>query len=202
MQTWNLLKRNRTRTGERGMIPVPLPALGVYEAADGFVYLGILAPAGADLPVLVAWMAERGMAEDLGDEPYASAVGQLNMGFLTQVMANPANAAGLFAHLSHIHDVIGRFIASMPAVEAYEEGQRRNLLFGLVSTPEDLARNAQLRARDWFVPLEPDGAGTRIEFPGPPYRLGVTPASLGVPPRLGQHTAEVLRELTTGAQVS
>jgi benzylsuccinate CoA-transferase BbsE subunit len=192
MQTWDFLKRNRTRTGERGMIPVALPGLGVYEAKDGFVYLGVLAPAGAELIDLVRWMGEEGLAEDLLDEPFISTVAQLNMGFLTQVMSDPAKVGELIGQLGHIHEVIGRFIASKTAVEAYEAGQRRNLLFGIVSTPEDLARNTQLRARDWFEALEPPGAGEPIEFPGPPYRLTETPAVLTRPPALGEHNIEVL----------
>jgi crotonobetainyl-CoA:carnitine CoA-transferase CaiB-like acyl-CoA transferase len=192
MQTWDFLKRNRTRTGERGMIPVALPGLGVYEAKDGFVYLGVLAPAGAELVDMVRWMGEEGMAEDLLEEPYATTITQLNMGFLTQVMGDPAKITGIFGQLGHIHEVIGRFIASRTAVDAYEGGQRRNLLFGIISTPEDLAQNAQLRARDWFQKLQPRGAGGPVEFPGPPYRLTATPAVLGPPPGLGEHTAEVL----------
>jgi benzylsuccinate CoA-transferase BbsE subunit len=195
MQTWDFQKRNRTRTGERGMLPISLPALGVYEARDGFVYCMVLAPAGADLPDLVAWMAEEGKAEDLRDEPYVSLVAQLNMGYLTQVMTDPSQAAAVAGQLLHIHEVIGRFIASKRAVEVYEEGQDRSLLFGLVSTPEDLAHNTQLRARDWFRKVTPSAAGEEVEFPGLPYRLSETPGRLGPPPKLDEHRTAILAEL-------
>ncbi|MCA9822424.1 MAG: CoA transferase, partial [Dehalococcoidia bacterium] len=197
MQTWDFQKRNRTRTGERGMLPISLPALGVYEALDGYVYVMVLAPAGADLPELVAWMAEEDKAEDLGEEPYASLIGTLNMAYLTQVMTDPSKAAAVAGQLQHIHEVIGRFIASKPARDVYEQGQQRSLLFGLVSTPEDLANNTQLRARNWFQEVEPAAAGEAVEFPGLPYRLSETPGRLGPPPKLDEHRDSILAELDT-----
>ena len=195
MQTWDLQKRNRVRTGEKGMIPVELPGLGVYRAKDGWVQLMVLAPAGKDFPDFVDWMRERGMAGDLDEEPYASLCRQLSMAFLTQVMGNPESAAELIPQLAHINELVKAFVASLGAVEAYEEGQRRQLLIGLVSTPKDLAENRQLRARNWYRPLQFDWLNATIEFPGPPYRLSETPAALGRPPRLGEHTDEILSPL-------
>src|SRR4029078_8223119 len=55
MQTWDLQKRNRVRTGERGAIPVQLPGLGVYPCSEGDVMCFVLAPAGAEFHDLVDW---------------------------------------------------------------------------------------------------------------------------------------------------
>ncbi len=194
MQTWDFQKRNRTRTGELGMLPIPLPATGVAKCKDGYVSLYILAPAGKDLPALVDWMREKGMQGPLDAEPYRTIVSQLNMAWLTQLMSNPAAAGEVLQHLPVITKTILEFFATMSAREAYEEGQRRQLLIGIVSTPKDIAENAQLRARDWFVRIESPLGGT-IEFPGPPYRLSETPAVISRPPRLGEHTDEILASL-------
>jgi len=194
MQTWDFQKRNRTRTGELGMLPIPLPATGVAKCKDGYVSLYILAPAGKDLPALVDWMREKGMQGPLDDEPYRTIVNQLNMAWLTQLMSNPAAAGEILQHLPVITKTILEFFATMSAREAYEEGQRRQLLIGIVSTPKDIAENAQLRARDWFVRIESPIGGT-VEFPGPPYRLSETPAVISRPPRLGEHTDEILASL-------
>jgi benzylsuccinate CoA-transferase BbsE subunit len=196
MQTWDLQKRNRVRTGERGMIPVALPAVGVYPTTDGHVSLFVLAPGGAEFPALVDWMREKGMASDLDEEPYASLVSTLNMATITQYMMNPDSAQEVIPQLAHINEVVKAFIATMTAVEAYEEGQGRNLLVGIVSTPETLATNSQLRARDWYVNVDFDYLQTSMEFPGPPYRLSETPAVITRPPRLGEHTDEVLASLS------
>lgn len=199
MQTWDFQKRNKTRTGQMGSLPIRLPAFGAYEAADGWVYLYILAPAGADLPVMVDWMRERGMAEDLDDEPYRSLIAGLSMRTLTALVAAGAeDIAARMANLLHINDVLARFIRSLPARYVYEEGQRRSLLIGLTSTPQDLGENVQLRARQWFITLESGSAGP-IEFPGPPYRLSETPALISSPPRLGEHTAAVFAAVPGGA---
>ena len=194
MQTWDFQKRNRTRTGELGMLPIPLPATGVAKCKDGYVSLYILAPAGKDLPALVDWMREKGMQGPLDDEPYRTIVNQLNMAWLTQLMSNPAAAGEILQHLPVITKTILEFFATMSPREAYEEGQRRQLLIGIVSTPKDIAENAQLRARDWFVRIESPVGGT-VEFPGPPYRLSETPAVISRPPRLGEHTDEILASL-------
>ncbi len=194
MQTWDFQKRNRVRTGELGMLPIPLPATGVAKCTDGYVSLYILAPAGKDLPALVDWMREKGLQGPLDDEPYRTIVNQLNMAWLTQLMSDPAAAADVLPHLPVITKTILDFFATLSAREAYEEGQQRQLLIGIVSTPKDIAENTQLRARDWFVRIESPLGGT-VEFPGPPYRLSETPALIGRPPRLGEHTADMLAQL-------
>jgi benzylsuccinate CoA-transferase BbsE subunit len=112
-----------------------------------------------------------------------------------QLINDPSMAAGVAGKMNHMHEVVGRFVASKLAVEAYEQGQGRNLLFGIVSTTRDLANNTQLRARDWFQTLTPAGAGQAIEFPGVPYRLSETPAVLGPPPGLDEHRTAILAEL-------
>jgi len=135
------------------------------------------------------------MAGDLDQEPYAGICAGLNMAFLTQIMGDPASAVQVLGSLKHINDVLTAFFASMTAVQAYEEGQQRRLLNGLVSTPKDLAENKQLRARHWFKQLEFDYLNAAVEFPGAPYRLSETPVRIARPPRLGEHTGAVLASL-------
>jgi crotonobetainyl-CoA:carnitine CoA-transferase CaiB-like acyl-CoA transferase len=195
MQTWDLQRKNRVRTGEKGSLPLILPGLGVYATRDGYVTLMVLAPAGADFPDLVSWMREKGMAADLDEEPYASLCASLNMAAVTQIMGNPETAAGQIPLLMHIHGVVAAFMATLTSTEAYEEGQRRKLLIGIVSTPKNLAENTQLRARDWFARLEFDDLDQVLEFPGAPYRLSETPVLIQRPPRLGEHTDEVVAGL-------
>ena len=101
----------------------------------------------------------------------------------------------VFPLLPHINDVLRDFFLAITSRYAYEEGQRRRLLVGIVSTPKDLAENSQLRERGWYVPLPEAPAGKPVEFPGPPYRLSETPAHIARPPRLGEHTAAIIGEL-------
>lgn len=192
MQQWDFQKKNRTRTGEMGAIPIKLPGSGTLKTKDGYVVLYIIAPAGGDLPDLVDWMREEGQAGVLDDEPYASVVAKLNMAFLTQMMSKPAEAGAVLQSLGAINQAIDAFFAGKTSREAYEQGQERRLLIGIVSTPKDLAENTQLRGRGWYVTFPETPVGTTAEFPGPPYRLSETPAAIGRPPRLGEHTEAVL----------
>jgi benzylsuccinate CoA-transferase BbsE subunit len=195
MMTWDLNKKNRVRTGERGGLPFQLPAAGLYECQDGFVYCFVIAPAGANFPELVNWMREKGLQQDLDEEPYAAICADLNLPFITRLATNPQEAVTLAPHLKHINDVLTAFFLSMPAVEAYEAGQARRLLNGIISTPKDLAENTQLRARDWFATLDFDYLGASLEFPGVPYGLSETPAVITRPPALAEHTASILAAL-------
>jgi crotonobetainyl-CoA:carnitine CoA-transferase CaiB-like acyl-CoA transferase len=192
MMTWDLQKKNRIRMGTSGLLPVRIPASGIYETADGFCMLFVTAPAGADFPALIDWMEERGMAGDLREEPYATLAENLNMRMLTQVMVDPASARDVLGQLDHIHQVVAAFCKTMGSRELYEEGQRRLLLIGIVSTPKDLAENTQLRAREWYQELEFEFLGSAVEFPGPPYRLSESPAVIRRPPRLGEHNEAIL----------
>jgi len=195
MQTWDFQKKNQFRTGEFGALPLAIPGNATLKTQDGYIRLFVLAPAGGDLPDLVDWMRDEGKAADLTDEPYASVVPSINMGWLTQLMSNPAEAARVMPLLPHINEVIRDFFASLTSTYAYEEGQRRRLLVGIVSTPQNLAENRQLRERGWYVPWAEAPAGGPVEFPGAPYRFSETPPSVSRPPRLGEHTAAVLGAL-------
>ena len=174
--------------------------MGVYKTADGWCTLFVLAPGGADFPEFVDWMATHGMAADLLDEPYASLSGSLNMALVTQVMTDPKSAVTVAPQLAHINDVVKAFMASIPSVGAYEEGQGRRLLVGIVSNPKDLAENRQLRERGWYRTIPFDYLKADLEFPGPPYALSATPAIIARPPRLGEHTGQVLASLAASAK--
>jgi crotonobetainyl-CoA:carnitine CoA-transferase CaiB-like acyl-CoA transferase len=195
MQTWDFQKRNRVRTGELGSIPIKLPGWGTLKTKDGYVFLFIVAPAGEDLPALVDWMREEGQGGILDEEPYRTIVGNMKLGYLTQLLTNPAEIAAVMPHIPAINQQIQTFFAGKTAKEAYEEGQNRRLLIGIVSQPKDLAENTQLRARDWFVTFPEGPVNGATEFPGAPYRLSETPAVITRPPRLGEHTEAVLASL-------
>lgn len=195
MQTWDFQKKNRARMGAAGGLPITIPGSGTLKVKDGYIVLYIIAPAGGDLPDLVDWMREEGKAGDLDDEPYRTLISNLNMGWLTQLMGAPEEAAKYIPLLPHVNELIGAFFAEKTAREAYEEGQGRRLLIGIVSTPADLAQNRQLREREWYINFPEPPVGNPVEFPGPPYRLSETPAVISRPPRLGEHTAAVLGAL-------
>lgn len=194
MMYWDFQKTNRTRTGSSGALAIPLPGLGGYEAADGAVFVFVVAPAGEEFSALVDWMREHDMQGPLDEEPYKTICDNLNYRWVTSLVGDPAKLAEAMANMKVIDEQLRKFVKSMPAVQFYEEGQGRRLLIGLVSTPRDLAENRQLRARNWFTTID-FGDGNQVEFPGGPYRLSATPVDIQHPPRLGEHTESTLAAL-------
>ncbi len=77
----------------------------------------------------------------------------------------------------------------------YEGGQKRRLLWGIVSTPKDLAENPQLKARKWLTSVEHPELEATLDYPGTPYRLSETPWAIHArPPLVGEHNQQVFGE--------
>jgi crotonobetainyl-CoA:carnitine CoA-transferase CaiB-like acyl-CoA transferase len=199
MQTWDMIEALRTRNAHRGIIPIDVPGIGPYECKDGWVFGYVGSPAGATWGDLLAWMVEEGKAEDLVEEPYPDFCGGLNLRFLSTLAQDPSTIPQKMQMMAHINDVLKRFVATKTKWEMYEQGQGRRLLFGIVSTPEDIAKNPQLQHRQWLTPVEHPDLGT-LEYPGPPYRLSETPWAIRRrPPEPGQHTRELKLETQVNA---
>lgn len=75
--------------------------------------------------------------------------------------------------------------------ELYHMGQAAGVPFGMVRTSEDLFNSEQLKAREFFVPVERPEVG-KLDYPSAPYKLSETPWRVDLPaPLLGQHNEEV-----------
>jgi benzylsuccinate CoA-transferase BbsE subunit len=197
MQTYDMMKQIRPRTGARGVIPIDIPGIGNFECSDGQVFAYLGTPGGASWTVMLDWMNREGKAEDLNDEPYVSMIQQLNLRFLTSLVQEPEKLPERIKTLGHIYQVFSRFCKSMSKWTIYEEGQKQRLMFGIVSTPEDLVKNPQLEARHWLQDVQHDHlSGATVRYAGPPYRLSETPWAIRRrPPLPGEHNVEVFAEL-------
>jgi len=199
--TWDLTKRVVTRSGARGLIPIELPGIGVYEAKDGQVFCYIGSPGGLAWPGVAEWMAREGMVEDLLEGENFEMVQSLNLAFLGALVREPDKLPARLKILGHMREVFARFIASLDKWYVYQEAQKQRIMIGIVSTPEDLARNPQLAHRQWFRDVPHDNlGGETVRYSGPPYRLSATPWTLRTrPPLPGEHTEEVLAEFGVDA---
>jgi benzylsuccinate CoA-transferase BbsE subunit len=192
IQYWDMLQMLRNRTGPGTILAIRIPGIGVYECRDGYVYAFVGTPGGAPWSDLLQWMIDEGAAEDLTEEPYHDVCMNLNMPFLTGLMREPASLPAKMQALNRIDQVLCRFIAGKGKWEMYEGTQRRRLLFGIVSTPEDIAKNPQLQHRQWLTPVEHPDLQDTLQYPGPPYRLSETPWAIRRrPPLLGEHNTEI-----------
>ena len=203
MQTWDMLQALRVRNCGKGIIPIDVPGIGPYECSDGYVYGYLGSPGGATWAELLEWMTSEGKAEDLTEEPYLSLCQAFNLRLLGAIGTDPEVAKKL-GLLPHVNEVLKRFIKSKTKWEMYEGAQSRRLLFGIVSTPEDIAKNPQLKFKKWLTDVEHPELGATVQYPGRPYDFSETPWAIRRrPPLRGEHTDEVLAEIGfDGARVA
>ena len=192
IQTWDMMQALRCRTGVRGVIPLDIPGLALYECADGHIFGYLGTPGGAPWSEMLNWMVDEGAAEDLTDEPYYSFIAGLNLAFLTSLVSKPAELPENIRIMNRINEVLKRFVGAKSKWEMYEGGQRRRLLWGIVSSPEDIAKNPQLEARKWLTQVEHPEIGDTLTYPGTPYRMSETPWAIRQrPPLVGEHNNEI-----------
>lgn len=200
MLTYDMTRRVAQRTGARGIIPIDIPGIGIYEAADGQVFSYLGTPGGAPWTVMLDWMNREGLAEDLNDEPYLTMIRSLNLSFLTGLVREPEKLGERIQVLGHMYGVFSRFIAAKPKWEIYQEAQKQRLMIGIVSTPEDLAKNPQLAAREWYQDVPHDHIGESVRYAGPPFRMSAKPWEIRRrAPLPGEHNAAVYGEIGIGA---
>ncbi|MBT5774637.1 MAG: CoA transferase [Dehalococcoidia bacterium] len=199
MMQADILGTNR----ERGvpMRGFTIPGTGLYDTADGHVYMMASGIAGAGFVGLVSFMDETGDAQDLTEEPYPTFIREkMNTNFIMSLMSDPEQAGAALEVLQHLDEVVRAFCAKHPKLYLYEEGQQRRILVGMVNTPQDILASPQLEARDWFVNLDDPGRGVTLRYPGPQWQLQGTPAELRrAAPLLGEHNNEIFSELGVDA---
>jgi crotonobetainyl-CoA:carnitine CoA-transferase CaiB-like acyl-CoA transferase len=123
-------------------------------------------------------------------------VRSLNLGFLTGLVREPEKLGERIKILTHMYGVFARFCTKLSKWELYNGAQSRRLMIGIVSTPEDLAKNPQLEARHWYQDVEHADLGAKVRYTGPPFRMSATPWAIRRrPPLPGEHNAEIYREL-------
>jgi len=98
---------------------------------------------------------------------------------------------------AEISAVSRQFIEAHTADEIYRGGQERRQSWGVVRAPDETLQDQHLWDRGFFVHTTGEGRKEPIPMPGAPYSFSATPWELRRPaPRLGEHTAEILAEVT------
>jgi len=104
-----------------------------------------------------------------------------------------ADLRGRLRHAAQIDAHISGWSIARTPLEATEALQAAGVPAGPSSSAGDLLEQPQLRARAFFVAPEHPETGPR-DIPGLPWRLG-RDAPCSPAPLVGEHNAEVLREL-------
>lgn len=127
---------------------------------------------------LMEWLGEHDAAEDL-NQPGQGEV----------IFTDPVAGA---EQRSHVTEVLGRFVSTLPAEEVYRRAQQIRLPWGFVRRPEDNLDDPHWADRAFYQPAAVHGHPQDVRYVGPPYRFTGSPAGVrSRPPLLGEHNAQV-----------
>jgi crotonobetainyl-CoA:carnitine CoA-transferase CaiB-like acyl-CoA transferase len=97
-------------------------------------------------------------------------------------------------HIEILYEELGKIATTRTNAEWLVELDRRNIPGMIVNSLESLLRDPHLEATGFWQIVEHPTEGT-LRMPGIPAAYGKTPASIRrLPPRLGEHSVEILRE--------
>lgn len=165
-----ILRRSGARTVVTGAAPT-----GIYPCRDGHVHLFVLSP--EHWRAFFDWMGRPAALSD-------------------PVWENRHFRA---ANVDVIEPFVQEFVVGFDKRDFFVEGQRRHIPVAPINTPADFAADPTLAERRFFVEVEHPHIGP-VRGLGVPVRLSATPWHIRrAAPLLGQHTAEVLRELAAAA---
>ena len=154
----------------------------IWPCRDGFVSFA-LRGGPARIPGLVAmvrYMGEHGMAPEwLATKDWKAH----NLNILSQ------------AQIDELSQPFADFFATKTMSELFGAACERSLMLAPIYTARDITASPQLAAREFFVEVDAAGGGT-LAYPGAFARSNRTAIGIMRPaPRVGEHTADVLREL-------
>jgi crotonobetainyl-CoA:carnitine CoA-transferase CaiB-like acyl-CoA transferase len=98
--------------------------------------------------------------------------------------------------IDELESIIQNFFLTMTKREIYAEGLKRRIFLAPVSNAADIADDAQLKSRDFWVAVPHDTLGRALTFPGAFAKMTATPiGSIARAPRIGEHNDEIYRGL-------
>jgi len=155
----------------------------IWQARDGMVTFGLRGGAARvpSVRALVAWMHECGMASEWLRAYDWDGYSHLEV---------PA------ADLARIESELAAFFATQTMRALYEGALARRILLAPCNDAREIAEHPQLRSRALFERVEYEALGTSFEHVGFFAKLAPRPMALRRAPRLGEHDAEVERELS------
>ncbi|MEE9278559.1 MAG: CoA transferase [Myxococcota bacterium] len=160
----------------------------VYPCKDGYANVTLLfGPAlGPATARLFRWMHEEGVVDDATrDKDWIGYAGLLLSG------QEPIE------ELERCIQAVEAFTRRHTKAELFEGAMTRRVLIVPLSDMTDLSSSPQLAARDYWTPVEHPELGAEIRYPGAFAKFSAAPIEYRRrPPLLGEHSAEVLQDLT------
>ena len=185
---WDIARDEHARTGPflLGRSNVGSRFRNLWRCADGFVSFAIQGgPIGRHTGRMLAeWMAEK------GEVPAVIAAIEWDR-FDNTTLSQ--------AQVDELETAIGPFLRSLTKAEFFDGVVKRKMLGYPVGDASDSLADPQLRARDFWRTLSPADGMPPLPFPGG-FALfdGKRPAVRRPAPRVGEHNAEIYREVGVG----
>ncbi len=158
----------------------------VYRCKDG--YISSVIGAGPTTKNLIDWLMEAGYGADwMKTKDWSTWTPGLFM--------KPTEDD--LGQITDMEDRVEKFFMTMTKEEIYAQTLKRRLLLAPVACEADIARDVQLKARDYFVKVDhTDTVGRTLTMPGAFAKLSETPIEINRrAPRLGEHNDEIYGEL-------
>jgi benzylsuccinate CoA-transferase BbsE subunit len=185
---WDIARQDHGRTGPflLGRSNVGSRFRNLWACADGFVSFAIQGgPIGRHTGrMLTEWMGERGKVP-----PAVAAIDWTTFDNTTLTQAQ----------VDELETAIAPFLRSLTKAEFFDEVVKRKMLGYPVSDASDSLADPQLAARDFWRSLSPAEGLPPLPFPGG-FALfdGERPMVRRPAPRVGEHNAEIYREVGVG----
>ena len=191
----------RERTGKGGFVEVPMfesmVAFNLVEHLYGEHFDPPLAPPGYPR-VMAAWRRPYQTSDGfVCAMPYTNAHWQR---FFTETGhadhasdARFANISERTKHIEPLYQITGGILRTRSTAEWLALFERLEIPASRVNQLEDLAHDPHLAATGFFETVRDDKMGA-LRFTAVPVKFDGARAPVSMPPRLGEHTDEVLRE--------
>lgn len=125
---------------------------------------------------MVKWMDEEGMAPAVMKE----------RNWETFDMATASQE-----ELDEIAAAVGKFFLKHDTAELYEGALKRGIMAYPVNTVKDIAGDAQLKDRNFWVEVEHQDLGATVTYPGSPLRMFGTEPPMRRAPLIGEHNEDI-----------
>ena len=164
----------------------PLDVRLVWPCADGYVTIAFLfgTSIGPFTGRLMRWVHDDGFCDE-------ATVAKDWVNFAVQIDEGTETVA----EFERVKACVLAWLATKTKAELLDAALTRRLLVAPLTTIEDVANSPQLAFRQYWQDIELPQTGETVSFNGNMGKFSATPlAPLGPPPRLGEHTADVLAE--------
>lgn len=175
--------------------PVPTGETQVRCADGRFANTGVPPRTPKEFASLFAWLTQLGLAAELPEAVFLEMGASWEGPFDLSRLGRDDTITAVF---SAGREALKLIASRVSATDFFLGCQRAGLPAGAINAPEEAFEDQHFKARGFQVDVNHDELGRTFRYPGAPYVLPASPWRISRrAPRLGEHTAEVIAELST-----